>query len=237
MNTLQLPLYAQLKESIIAEIAAGDLQPQDRLPSHHALCEQHAVSYMTMRRAITELVQEGVLYALPGKGVYVAAPKEVAETHPLLGFTEDMAQRGKTASSCLLTAELCDASTLLAQALNVAPGTALVHLARLRLADHVPVAIQTTYLRHNLCPGILNHNMERGSLYDILRHEYFLELASSRGTVGAALATEEEAELLGVALPAALLVTEQITFLDTGEPIELTHTRYRADRYTMRLDS
>lgn len=235
MNTGQLPLYAQLKESIIHDIRAGQLKPQDKLPSHSELCDVHNVSYMTMRRAINELVNEGMLYGVPGKGVYVAEPKEVAEMDPLLSFTEDMARRGKVASSRLLSAELYEASTIMAQVLKVQPGDPLVHLVRLRLADRMPVAIQRVTLRYALCPGILDYDLESGSLYAILRENYGLELAATEGTASAALAGEEEAELFGIELPAALLVTEQVSYLGSGEPVEVAHARYRGDRYGMPL--
>jgi GntR family transcriptional regulator len=64
----KLPLYAQLKEQIIAAIARDDLAPGDQIPSQRALCEAYHMSHMTVRRAISELLHEGVIYAIPAKG-------------------------------------------------------------------------------------------------------------------------------------------------------------------------
>src|SRR5436190_20552845 len=160
----KLPLYAQLKEQIIAAIARRDLAPSDKIPSQRVLCEGYGMSHMTVRRAINELLHEGVIYAIPGKGLYVTEPKHDAEP-PLRGFTEDMSRRGMVASSTVLAAEIVGASTVLASALGVAVGTTLVYLRRLRLADGEPMAVQGSYLPHALCPGLLEHDLGRGSLF------------------------------------------------------------------------
>lgn len=233
---LALPLYAQLKETLIAAITCGDLAPGDQIPSQRELCAQHEMSHMTVRRAINELINEGVIYSIPGKGIYVAEKKQVAEAGPLFGFTEDMALRGMEASSRVLAAEIVSASTVVAQALSVPPGTPLVYLRRLRLANGEPMALQTNYLVHALCPGLLDHDLERASLYAVVRNVYDLRLASGIVAVEAVPADEERAGLLGLTLPAALLITEQTTFLDTGQAFEFVRSAYRGDRHRMQLE-
>ena len=230
----RLPLYAQLKEQIIAAIARGELAPGDQIPSQRVLCERHTMSHMTVRRAISELLSEGVLYAIPGKGLYVTEPKQDAE--PLLiGFSEDMSRRGMVASSQVLAAEIVGASTVLASALGVTVGTPLAHLRRLRLADGEPMAIQSSVLPLALCQGLLAHDLASASLFGLLRGEYRLRLADGTTVVEAALADAEQARLLGLRLPAPVLIIEQLTYLDTGRAIEFVRSAYRADRYRLRL--
>lgn len=231
---MELPLYAQLKETLIAAIRAGDLAAGDKLPSQRELCERYRMSHMTVRRAISELLNEGVIYAIHGKGLYVAGRKQDAE-RGLVGFTEDMARRGMRAASQVLGAELTGASTVLAAGLGLAPGAALVRLRRLRLADGRPMAIQTSYLPHALCPGLLEHDLARQSLFALLRGHYGLRLAETVTVVEAALADDEQGRLLGLALPAPLLIAEQTTYLDSGHAIELARTAYRGDRYRLRM--
>ena len=230
-----LPMYAQLKETIISSIVRGDLKPGGQLPSQRSLCEQYDMSHMTVRRALAELTSEGVIYAIPGKGIYVSAYKEYAESAPLIGFTEDMARRGMVASSLILDAQIIGASTVLAKVLGVGVGAPLVFLRRVRLANSEPIALQIAYLPHALCLGLLEHDLAQGSLFAILRQVYGLRLTRGATTVEAALADEEDVELFGVALPAALLVTEQITYLDSAVAIEFVRTTYRGDRYRMGL--
>jgi GntR family transcriptional regulator len=230
-----LPLYAQLKGTLIDAITCGDLRPGDQLPSQRALCDEYGMSHMTVRRAISELINEGVIYAIPGKGIYVAAQKQDAEAGPLVGFTEDMARRGMKASSQILAAEIVGASTVLAQVLSVPVCTPLVYLRRLRLTDGEPMALQSGYLPHILCPGLLEHDLEHASLFALLRGVYGLHLANSTTAIEAALTDKEQAALLDLPFPSALLITEQITYLDTGQPIEFVRTAYRGDRYRLRL--
>ena len=231
----RLPLYAQLKETLIDAIARGDFESGDQLPSQRALCEQYEMSHMTVRRAINELLNEGVIYAIPGKGIYVAEQKQDAESGPLIGFAEDMARRGLVASTRVLAAEIVSASTVLAQVLDVALGAPLVYLQRLRLAGGEPMALQTSCLPHALCPGLLAHDLEEDSLFAVLREAYGLRLANSSVSVEAALADEEQAALLDATLPAALLITEQLTYLETGQAIEFVRSAYRSDRYRVRF--
>jgi GntR family transcriptional regulator len=231
---VEQPLYAQLKETLIAAIRGGDLARGDKLPSQRELCERYRMSHMTVRRAISELLNEGVIYAIHGKGLYVAERKQDAE-RGLVGFSEEMARRGMTVASQVLAAEITAASTVLAEALGVAPGTALVHLRRLRLADGQPMAIQTGYLPHALCPGLLAHDLAHQSLYELLRGHYGLRLAESLTVVETALADDEQARLLGLALPAPMLITEQISYLDGGRAVEFVRTAYRGDRYRLRM--
>ena len=230
-----LPLYAQLKEDLIASIARGELAPGDQLPSQRELAERHSMSHMTIRRAIDELRHEGVVHAIPGKGLYVAQPKLDAESDPLLSFTQEMDRRGQTAASQVLAAELVGASTVLARTLGLEVGERLVHLARLRLADGTPMALQTSYLAYALCPGLLEQDLEQMSLYEVLRGVYGLRLVRSRRTAEATLADRQNALALGLSLPAALLVVEQITFLDSGVAVEFSTTAYRGDLYRLPL--
>jgi GntR family transcriptional regulator len=226
--------YLRVKEDIIADILNGTYKPHERLPSQRALAEEYGLSHMTVRRAINELKREGFVHAQQGRGLFVAEPKQEAELGPLFGFTEDMALRGMQASSRVLEAKMVNASTMLAHTLNVIVGAPLVYLKRLRLADNEPMAIQLAYLPHTLCPGLLDHDLETRSLFEVLRDTYALHLADSESAVGAELASAEEVELLKLTLPAALLVTEQITYIDSGQPIEYVRSQYRGDRYRLR---
>src|ERR1051325_97683 len=117
-----LPLYAQLKEALIAAIQRGDLRPGDRLPSQTELRDQYKMSHMTVRRAVNELINEGVIYSIPGKGSYVAERKLPSASGPLVGFYEHMLRMEKLPSNRLLEAKLVSASTILANRLSIETG-------------------------------------------------------------------------------------------------------------------
>lgn len=225
--------YLDLKQSITQAITNGEYAPHDQLPSQRTLGQQFGLSHMSVRRAINELIQEGLIYAVAGKGLYAAAPKVDVERDGMVSFSEDMRSRGMAASSRILRAEVVSAPTLLAQVLGVEIGAALVYLRRLRLANDEPMAVQDTYLPRALCPDLLERIGHSPSLFALLREVYHLRLARSSNAAEAALATDEEARLLGMTLPAALLITEQITYLDNGQPVEFVRSAYRGDRYRL----
>lgn len=225
--------YLDLKQSIAQAITNGEYAPHDQLPSQRTLGQQFGLSHMSVRRAINELIQEGLIYAVAGKGLYAAAPKVDVERDGMVSFSEDMRSRGMAASSRILRAEVVSAPTLLAQVLGVEIGAALVYLRRLRLANDEPMAVQDTYLPRALCPDLLEQIGQSPSLFALLRAVYHLRLARSSNAAEAVLSTDEEARLLGMTLPAALLITEQITYLDNGQPVEFVRSAYRGDRYRL----
>jgi GntR family transcriptional regulator len=236
MNPPQvMPLYSQIKEKMLAAIARGDFRAGDQLPTQRDLCQQYTASHMTVRRAIDDLVAMGVISAIPGKGLFVSEPKQETEANPLMSFSEDMARRGMKATSQVLEAELTSAPTILAKTLGVEVGSELVHLRRLRLAEGRPMALQTNTLVHTFCPGLLSHDLNQKSLYAILRNTYGLKMASHAVTAEAICASDEEARLLGIPPMSALLVCEQISYLENGRAFEFVRTAYRGDRYHLRI--
>jgi GntR family transcriptional regulator len=189
------------------------------------------MSHMTVRRAISELINEGVIYSVPGKGIYVAEPKQDTDAGPLTSFHEDMLRRGMSANSRILDSDVITASTALSQIVGLKPGAPLVFLRRLLVANDTPMCIANTYLPHDMCPGILDEPLIDGSLYATLAARYGLYLGTAQRTAEAVTADLEQAELLGVQLPAALLLVEQLTFLEDGRVIEYSRLLYRGDRY------
>lgn len=225
------PLYMQLKEAFLEEIGKGRLKPHDRLPSERELSEQLGISRMTVRRALLDLARDGVVYTIMGKGTYVAEPRVEQELLPLRSFTEETQLLGLETFSLILEAEVVLASARVAGMLEVELGDELVKLVRVRHMEEIPAAIQSAYLPHRLCPNLLSHDLVTSSLYDVLRREYELVLWKAKNTVQAALMNDEEMAIFGVSYPAAVLVMEQITYLDNGRPVEYTKTAYRGDKY------
>ncbi|HEX3049682.1 MAG TPA: GntR family transcriptional regulator, partial [Aggregatilineaceae bacterium] len=225
------PVYIQLKENLLAAIARGEYQPGDRLPSQRALCKQYGVSHMTVRRVINELLLQRVVYSVTGKGLYVAEPKHPAEVNSLTGFVNHMARLGYIPSTRVLEAKQIHAPFLVARALEIEVDAPIIYLRRLRIANDQPMAVAACYVPRQLCPGLLAHDFAKESLFDIFSTQYGLQPTSSISTIEARLADEEEAELLDLRLPAALLYKEQITFAQNRQPIELSRSVIRGDQY------
>lgn len=228
------PLYIQVKEALLEEILSGRYRPHDRLPSERDLSHEFDVSRMTVRQAVLELVRDGAIYARVGKGTFVAAPKFDQQLRTLTSFSQDVRSRGGQPTSLVLEARDTAASTEVATALRVAAGAPVLVLSRLRLADGVPLAIETTNLPQTLCPDLFQHDFAVESLYQVLRKNYGVEPAQAEQVIEAGLATPREAELLKLTPPAAVLRMQRLTLDGAGLAIEYVHSTYRSDRYKFR---
>lgn len=225
------PLYIQLKDSLAAEIRAGSHRPHQRLPSERELSEDYHVSRMTVRQALLELARDGFIYTRVGKGTFVAEPKIDQQLRALTGFTQDVRARGGHPASRVLEAKVTPAAPEIAVALHLAPSVAVVKLARLRLAEGLPLAIETAYLPFSLCPNLLSHDFSMESLYAVLESENGLMLSEAEQTIEAGLAEPRELELLELVAPAAVLRIQRTTFAGHGVPVEYVLSTYRGDRY------
>ncbi len=228
------PLYLQLKDTLETQIRAGVYRRHERLPSERELSEQFGVSRMTARHALLALVNDGAVYTRIGKGTFVAAPKIDQQLQSLSGFSHEIRLRGNRPSSRVLEARISHATPDAAAALGLTGGDDVVILARLRLADELPLAFETAYLPAALVPGLLNHDFTVESLYDVLERDYKLQLTHAEQRIEAGLATPRELELLQVAAPAAVLRMRRLTLAADRTPVEWVLSTYRGDRYSFR---
>lgn len=226
-----VPLYYQLKEIIREDIERGRLSPGRSIPSERELVDRYNISRMTVRQAISELVVEGYLYRQRGKGTFVAEPKIKQKLLRLRGFSQDMLERGFKTRSEVLEKKQISAGHRLAQALQMKPSEKVYRIKRLRLVNGKPMALETAHLPARLCPELLEENLSKASLFGLLEKKYELKLENSRQALEPALASQEEAKLLGIKKGWPVLVMEGTTFLDNGKPIEYVRGIYRSDRY------
>ncbi|WP_152190305.1 GntR family transcriptional regulator [Georgenia satyanarayanai] len=203
--------------------------PGDLLPSEAELAEQFGVSRMTARQAVQNLARDGLVDRRRGSGTYIAIPPIRRHGSALTSFSSDMRRRGLTATSRLLRAELVDGSPDDLEALRLAPGSRVVSISRLRLADGVPMSIETAVLPLE-CAPVLSRDLENGSLQDALG-ELGREPAIARARITARTATAAEARLLGVPTRSALLVERRVILDTEDRPLEHTESRYVAERY------
>jgi GntR family transcriptional regulator len=230
-----VPLYIQIKELLQRQIESGEYAVGARLPSERELAQRYDVSRMTARQALRALAQEGLTHSRVGKGTFVSAPKINQELLALTSFSEDMRQRGIQPSSRVLSAEVHPAGTEVAARLHVLPGTEIVVLKRVRLADRRPLALETTHLPHRLCPGLLKqHDFERDSLYEVLRREYGWTLAWADQVIETRLPEESECHALDLDEKTPILKFTRVTFNEQNQPVEFVRSVYRGDQYRLR---
>src|SRR5215467_15738388 len=148
-----IPMYYQIMNQLRERIAAGEYTVNDALPPERELVEAYQVSRMTIRQAILELVNEGILVRRKGIGTFVAPPKLEQRLNSLTSFTEDMAQRGMKAGSRIISFKEMSPDPTLRKTLGLSAEEKVFECVRLRLADEDPMALETTSLVASICPG------------------------------------------------------------------------------------
>jgi GntR family transcriptional regulator len=229
-------LYSQAAEILRSRIAQNVWKPGDRLPSENQLCEEFGVSSITMRRAVATLVAEGMLVRLQGKGTFVSANHAVVQGPPqLTSFTEDMRARGWKGSARVLALTTERAPERVTTRLGLSPGALVTVLKRVRLADGLPVAIQTAHVPALLFPGLDSYDFGRESLYAVFERDYGIRPASATEVYHAGKVAAEEAEPLGVQPGSPAFRVERLATGSTGRRIELVDSVIRGDRWTLVL--
>lgn len=225
-RTTGTPLYLQLAEKLRELIADGLIDQGKAVPSERLLSESIGTSRVTVRKAIDELVSEGLLERRHGSGTYVA--KRIEQSgDALTGFTAEATKRGEQASSVWFLRSIAFPTPDEAAILGVAITAPVARLGRVRLMGGEPLAIENAVLPQTFLPDI---EAIGGSLYAAL------DRTNSRPVKGlqrlrAALASPTEAGLLSIPEGSAILRIERRTFLADGTAVELTRSAYRGDRY------
>ncbi|UCF59967.1 MAG: GntR family transcriptional regulator [Anaerolineaceae bacterium] len=227
-SEISQPLYLQLRDKLLGMIHEGTYAPHERLPSERNLAKLYRLSRATVRQALAELLQQGVIYSRVGKGTYVS---ELHKWHQgsLLGFNECVLAQGKIPISEILESKIVPAIDEQASRLQIIPGDELVYLARLRKADGVPIAVEAAMLPHELCPGLLTYINGKASIYSILETVYDLQVTTAEVSLFPDLGSKEEIMCLSLPKPGVVFRVEQLSFLRDGRAIELTKATYRGD--------
>ena len=221
------PLYFQLAQAIEGAITGGDLPAGSRLENEILLAQRYGLSRPTVRRAVQELVDKGLLVRKRGVGTQVIQP-HVRRSVELTSLYEDLARAGEMPTTAVLSLQRIPAPADIAAELDLPEGQEIVAVRRLRQSRGEPLALMTNYLPGRFHPTA-EELSERG-LYQYLRAQgVHLRVAHQR--IGARLARAQEARLLEEPPRAALLTMERTAFDDQGAAVECGRHVYRASRY------
>lgn len=223
------PRYVQLRRRIKDAIDSGILPPESALPSEREIGQLTDLSRVTVRKAIQALVESGDVVQRQGSGSFVTERSHRLQqslSH-LTSFTEDMARRGMTTNVTMLERSVCLPSPDETLALALAPGDSVSRIARLRMADGRPLAIERASLPVDILPNPMDVT---SSLYEVLERDGNRPVRAiqkiSAINLGAA-----DAKLLDVSDGVAGLRIERMSYLTSGRVAEFTKSIYRGDTY------
>ena len=225
-----VPRYFEIEQSLRTRVAR--LEPHAPLPSESQLCAEFNVSRMTARAAVQRLVQDGLVYRVPGRGPFVAAERANRTAGHVLSFSDEMRRKGRVPSSRVLERRERAATEEEERRLGVSE---VVVLRRVRLADGKPLAVERAVFPAARVAPAMDADLERESLFEALAAAGLMP-TRGRAALASEAATAEDARHLGVRKGAPLLVERRLIHDQDGEPLEWTESRYVGTRYTIDVD-
>ncbi|MEO7060346.1 MAG: GntR family transcriptional regulator [Lapillicoccus sp.] len=225
-----VPLYHQLAQQLTAAVVSGELQPGDAFENELDLVQRLTLSRPTVRRAIGELVSQGLLLRRQGLGTRVANRK-VHRRAELTSLYDDLARDGDDPHTRVLSMEQTT-DAVAARALDLPEDTTMQAIVRLRLAGATPFAILRNWLPAGL--GLERGELEANGLYAALRTRGIRPVVAHQH-IGARMPTPMERRDLELKGTQPLLTMTRSAFDASGAPVEFGSHCYRAEDYTIEV--
>ena len=227
-----IPLYFQVEQRIEEAILDGRLPAGARLENEVSLGQRLNLSRPTIRRAIQDLVDKGLLVRRRGIGTQVVHGR-VTRGLELTSLFDDLSTTGQKPSTQLLSRAIETASDVVAERLGVSSGSPVLHIRRLRIADGVPVAVLENWLPEAFT-DITESDLATTGLYDLLRSRG-VSIRVAKQKIGARACSTADAQLLDIDRGSALLTMERAAFDNSGRGVEYGSHFYRPDLYSFEV--
>lgn len=226
----QIPLYHQVANNLRERILSGAWPAGRRIPAEQELTRLYGASRITIRQALANLQQEGLISREPGRGSFVRDPTITAGPRRLTSFTEEMRAHGQVPSSRVLSLGEVPADEAVAEKLGIKSGDPVIRLERLRFGAGEPVGIQTAHLPSARFPALADVDFSQASLYEELQRRYGTVIEEAEETYIVSRIEGEAAERLDVPAGTPGLVVERVSW-SGRRAVEFTRSLMRGDRY------
>jgi GntR family transcriptional regulator len=225
------PAAEALRKQLAEQIHTGKLAAGTRLGGERELAAHFGVSRSTVRQALAALEAAGVVRRVPGRGggTFITRPKFERDLSHIVGVPALLQQQGMAAGSRVMSTSIAVADENTAQALELHPGSWVVQIVRIRLADGAPLSLEHLHLPVTLFPGLLDLPLG-GSVYDLLAEHYGVRAAEALERIEVVTAGRHESLILDVSAGAPLLSITRTTRSSAGVLFEYSHDLFRADR-------
>lgn len=228
------PIYRQLSDLLEARLIGG-ARPGDRLPSEAELSEQFDVNRLTVRRALNELSQRGLIETVHGKGSFVTPPvvRYDISARRDASFTHRMRELGHQVTVRLISKDIVTCSPLQDE---LRTNEELFVCTTVRLVDDQPWSLSVTSIGAERFPGLIDDWKGRSSLFDFLLERHGVRMQRAYRTFSCRLAQPSEAEHLQVRIGAPVLEMRGLNVDQDQHPVALVQHRFRADRVQFTVD-
>ncbi len=229
-----VPKYYLVKQKIIEMISNEEIGSDGLIPSERELMSIFGVSRITVKKAIDDLVNEGYVYRIQGKGTFVKKETLDQNLFSITSCTQDIEKLGMTPSKRLLTAEIIEPDKVIIKKLQLCQGEKVFKVKRVYYANNEPVNLTTTYLPCKLFPLIDSYDFGIDSIYNVLETKYATKITKATRTIEAVLAVDEVARELRIKEGDPILLFKAVTHgvINGREvPIETFKSFYRSDKF------
>lgn len=216
-------LHAQIADAVRSRIRSGEWPPGHRLLPEPALAKEIGVSRGTLRRGLSELIEDDLLTRVPGRGTFVAGLADSTVPQLLSTLAEDFADQGAELDTNVLEIGYVRAQREVADALRLPEGEQVFRLVRVRRTAEGPIALLHNYVTPALAPGIDRIKFTEETLFGVLEERYHLVIDYASRRFSAVAADPATAQAIGLEPGTALQYFEQLTYLDDGDPVEYSN--------------
>jgi GntR family transcriptional regulator len=230
----QLPLYIKIHDDIRKWIDAGRWKVGERLPSERELSEIFGVSRMTLRQAVTQLVDEGILERRVGSGTYVASERVREKMRGTTSFSEIIKAQGKKPTSKVLSYVKVTANETERERLQLEEGEPIIRMERIRYADEVPIAFEVASIPYEIIKDFKKRDIT-SHFFDTLK-DAGMDIGRSEQVISARVASKDIAKALNLKSGAAILSLTQTSYFADETPFEYVLSSYAGDRFEYFLE-
>ncbi|MGL5329107.1 MAG: GntR family transcriptional regulator [Peptostreptococcaceae bacterium] len=226
-KSIPVPLYYQLKESIIDNINNSNLNPGDTIPTELEFCNLLGISRPTVNQAIKELINEGYLKRIKGKGTFISEPKiDGMFFSKLQSFNDEMIEKQLTPSTKVLSLKVIDTPKFVYPNLDMNENEKCIYLKRIRYASNQPVVYVETYLPYNKFSLLIDQDFSNESLYSLLSKLYNVNIFKVDRTIKAINCSLEDSKLLSINENDAICLVNTVGYDNDNSKIEYSIARY-----------
>jgi GntR family transcriptional regulator len=226
-----IPLYHQLKERLKHSIEHGEWQPGDQIPSENQLVNEYNVSRNTAKKAIEELVQDGLLYRKQGKGTFVAKPKLQQSLMGLYSFSKVFKEKGLIPKDILIEIREVRPTSEIIQELQIPNDDTVIEMKRLRCVEEDPYILESSFFPKRVVPDMsMLNKVGQISLYDFLEQEFNIIIKRAIEAFEPVLITSDESDYLQTEEGKPALLLERTAYDTNGVPVEFCRSIVRGDR-------